>query len=75
MKNLNLRSIICIALVAMYFIGLVCMFTNQLGAGLSLWGISTVGGFFALYYIRTREEKDAAEKAVKDGEDNHANEA
>lgn len=75
MKNLKIRNIICIVLVACYFIGLLCMFLNQLLAGLSLWAISTVGGFIALYHIRSREEKDAAEKEAKDGDDNHANEA
>lgn len=74
MKNLNTRNIICIVLVALYFFGLLCMFIGQLGAGLGLWAISTVGGFIALYYIRSREE-EAAEKAAKDGEDDHANEA
>lgn len=71
MKNLNTRNIICIALVALYFIGLVCMFVGQLGAGLGLWGISTVGGFFALYRIRSKEE----DKEAKNGDDDHANEA
>ena len=71
---MNTRNIICIALVALYFIGLLCMFIGQLGAGLGLWAISTVGGFFALYRIRSREEKNAEEEA-KDGEDDHANEA
>ena len=75
MKNLNTRNIICIALVALYFIGLVCMFLNQLNAGLALWAISTVGGFFALYHIRNAEEKAEAQKEAKDGEDDHANEA
>lgn len=75
MKNLKIRNIICIVLVACYFIGLLCMFLNQLLAGLSLWAISTVGGFIALYHIRNHEEKEAAEKAAKDGDDNHANEA
>ena len=75
MNKLKLRNIICIVLVVLYFIGLLCMFLNQLGAGLSLWGISTVGGFFALYYIRTSEEKAASEKKAKDGDDDHANEA
>lgn len=74
MKNLNTRNIICIALVALYFIGLVCMFIGQLGAGLGLWAISTVGGFFALYRIRSKEENEAAEKE-KNGDDDHANEA
>jgi len=75
LKNLNTRNIICIALVALYFIGLLCMFIGQLGAGLGLWAISTVGGFIALYHIRSKEEQDAAEKEAKDGEDDHANEA
>lgn len=75
MKNMNTRNLICIVLVAFYFIGLLCMFIGRLGAGLGLWGISTVGGFFALYYIRSKEEKAAAEKEAKDGDDNHANEA
>jgi len=69
LKNLNIRNIICIALVALYFIGLLCMFTGQLGAGLGLWAISTVGGIYALYRIRSKEEQE------KDGDDNHANEA
>ena len=36
---------------------------------------SAFGGFIALYFIRNREENKAAEKAEKDGDDNHANEA
>ena len=75
MNKQKLRNIICIALVAFYFIGLLCMFLNQLGAGLSLWAISTVGGFFALYAIRSAEEKKAEEIKEKDGDDDHANEA
>lgn len=75
MNKQKLRNIICIALVALYFIGLLCMFLNQLGAGLGLWGISTVGGFFALYRIRSKEEEEAMKKEAKDGEDDHANEA
>ena len=63
------RNIICIALVACYFIGLLCMFLNQLLAGLSLWALSTVGGFIALYHIRNAEEKEQAQKEAKDGED------
>lgn len=75
MKNMNIRNIICVALVVFYFIGLLCMFIGQLGAGLGLWGISTVGGFFALYYIRSKEEKNTAEKEAQNGDDDHANEA
>ena len=75
MKNLNKRNVICIGLVVCYVAGLLCMFLNQLLAGLSLWAISTVGGLIALYHIRNHEEKEAAEKEVKDGDDNHANEA
>lgn len=75
MKNLKIRNIICIVLVACYFIGLLCMFLNQLLAGLALWALSTVGGFIALYHIRNREEKEAAEKSAEDGDDDHANEA
>ena len=75
MKNLNIRNIICLELVACYFIGLLCMFLNQLPAGLSLWAISTVGGFFALHHIRSREEQESEQKEKKDGDDNHANEA
>lgn len=75
MNKQKLRNIICIVLVALYFIGLLCMFLNRLGAGLGLWGISTVGGFFALYSIRSAEEKAAEEKKAKDGDDDHANEA
>ena len=75
MKNPKIRNIICIVLVACYFIGLLCMFLNQLLAGLSLWAISTVGGFIAPYFIRNREEKEAAEKEAGNGDDDHANEA
>lgn len=75
MKNLNKRNVICIALVVCYVAGLLCMFLNQLNAGLALWAISTVGGFFALYHIRSAEEKAEAQKEAKNGEDDHANEA
>lgn len=75
MSKQKLRNIICIVLVAFYFIGLLCMFLNQLGAGLGLWAISTIGGLFALFHIRNNEEKEAAEKKAKDGDDDHANEA
>ena len=56
------RNIVCVALVALYFAGLVCMFCGRLGAGIALWAVSTVGGFAALYHIRNRQEKDAARK-------------
>lgn len=74
MNKYNLRNIVCIALVVLYVAGLLCMFLNQLGAGIALWAISTVGGMAALYHIRNAEEKEAAKKE-KDGDDDHANEA
>ena len=36
---------------------------------------TSLGGFFALYYIRSKEEKNTAEKEAQNGDDNHANEA
>lgn len=75
MNKQKLRNIICIVLVVCYFAGLLCMFMNRLGAGLGLWAISTVGGLIALFHIRNGEEKEAAAKEAKDGNDDHANEA
>ncbi len=70
---MNKRNIICIVLVICYFAGLICMFVNQLGIGLALWALSTVGGMAALYHIRNAEEKEAAKKQAED--DSNANEA
>lgn len=68
-KNQRVRSALCIALVALYIVGLLCMFLNALGAGLALWVISTIGGIAALYHIRNREEKEAFQRSHAEDED------
>ena len=44
-------------LAACYLAGLVLMFMGQMGAGLLLWVVSTVGGGGFLYYLRQRERR------------------
>lgn len=61
-KNQRIRNLLCIALVALYAVGLLCMFLDALNAGLALWVVSTIGGIAALYHIRNREEKEAFER-------------
>lgn len=68
MNKQKIRNIICIVLVIFYVAGLLCMFLNQLGPGIALWALSTVGGLGALFHIRNAEEKEAAQKA-QDGDD------
>ena len=68
-RNQRIRNIVCIVLVALYAIGLVCMFLNAFGVGLALWVASTVGGMAALFHIRNKEEKDAFERGKGDGDD------
>lgn len=65
----QLRSILCIALIACYFIGLLCMFFNATSAGIALWVISTVGGFLTLHFIRQKEEREALEAEKKEHQD------
>ena len=58
-RNQCIRNVLCIVLVALYAVGLLCMFLNAFGVGLALWVASTVGGMAALFHIRNKEEKDA----------------
>ena len=66
--NRYIRSIVCIVLIVLYIAGLLCMFFSAPSQGIALWVLSTVGGLFALYYIRSKEEKDAAQDAQHSGD-------
>ena len=59
----RLRMALSLILVALYAVGLVCMFTNAFRTGLILWVISTLGGIGLLYWIRTMDKR--AEDAQK----------
>ncbi len=49
-----------------YLAGLVCFFLSKLGAGISLWAISTVGGFLLLRFLKDKDERDAKKSDEKD---------
>ena len=51
-----LRSVVSLALIAMYVLGLVAMLTSRVQLGLILWVISTLGGIGLLYWIKTAEK-------------------
>lgn len=53
----GLRVGVGLTLAACYLTGLALMFMAQMGAGLLLWVISTVGGGGFLYYLRQRERR------------------
>lgn len=67
-----LRSVVSLALVAMYVVGLVAMLTSRVQLGLILWVVSTLGGIGLLYWIRTAEKnrrpEAEAEQAKADPE-------
>ena len=65
----RLRSVLCLALVALYFIGLIFLMTGLFYAGVVFWAVSTVGGIGLLYYIRTTEKtQEAVNEALKEEE-------
>lgn len=66
----RLRSIVAIALVALYAAGLALMLAGQVGLASILWVVSTLGGAGLLYWIHTmnkrREEAEKAESEAKE---------
>lgn len=56
------KTIIGVVLTLLYVVGLVFMFMRQMGIGLSLWVISTVGGIFFLWYTRQKADSDDASR-------------
>lgn len=68
-NNNRARSILCIALVACYAVGMVCMLLNAVPLGLILWAASTVGGLAVLYNIKDKERRASeAERMKKESE-------
>lgn len=64
------RTLLSLALVACYFVGLIFMLTGLFFAGVVLWAVSTVGGIALLYYIRTTDRtRQAVEEALKEEAD------
>ena len=69
----TLRSVVSLALVAMYVVGLVAMLTSHVQLGLILWVVSTLGGIGLLYWIRTAEKQ--REALAKSGAEEDAGDA
>lgn len=67
--KMNARTLACLVLTVMYFIGLVLMLAGSLQTGMLLWGVSTVAGMGVLYYIK-KQEKAAQEAAEEEKGDN-----
>ena len=67
-KNLILKKILPIAIIALYIVGLVMMIFANFAQGLVLWFISTAGGALLLYVKRTQEKKAADEAAAEEEE-------
>lgn len=71
MNNNNLRtlrSVLCIAIVLMYVIGMFLMIFSYFSQGLSLWFVSTFGGALLLY-IKRKRDKRAADEAAEEEEE------
>ena len=64
-----LRSVISLALVAMYVLGLVAMLTSRVQLGLILWVVSTLGGIGLLYWIKTAEKNRKLREEAERGKD------
>ncbi len=60
----NARTIACLVLTILYFLGLILMLTGSLVAGVALWGASTVAGMGVLYYIK-KQDKEKQEQEEK----------
>lgn len=67
-KKLLLTKVLPIAIVALYFIGMVLMIFGNFGNGVTLWVISTVGGALMLYAKRKQEKRAADEAQVEEEE-------
>ena len=67
-KKLLLTKILPIAIVALYFIGMVLMIFGNFGNGVTLWVFSTAGGALLLYAKR-KQEKRAADEAQAEEEE------
>ena len=68
MEKLNLKTVICLALVVLYIAGMLLMLFGSVTAGILLWSVSTVGGLFALWYIHSTQ------RAADDGKSEEAHE-
>lgn len=63
----TLRSVISLALVAMYVLGLIAMLTSRVQLGLILWVVSTLGGIGLLYWIKTAEKNRKLQQEAEQG--------
>lgn len=67
-KDLLLKKILPLIIIALYFIGMVLMIFGNFGNGVTLWVISTFGGALLLY-VKRRQEKRAADEAQAEEEE------
>ena len=65
-RELILKRILPLAVIALYVIGMVLMIFGNFGNGVTLWVISTAGGALLLY-VKRRREKIAADEAQAEG--------
>ena len=66
MKSGIARTVLSLAIVALYIAGLVMMFMQRVQPALWLWVISTAGGVGLLYYIRVMNKRaEDAEKIAR----------
>lgn len=64
----TMRSVLCIAIVLMYIIGMFLMIFNLFAQGVALWFLSTFGGGLLLY-IKHKQDKRAADEAAVEEEE------
>ncbi|MBE5808459.1 MAG: hypothetical protein E7317_08980 [Clostridiales bacterium] len=63
------KAVVCGILVVLYLAGMLLLILGNVSAGVSLWSISTIGGLFVLWYLKSTDSRaDEAEK--DDGESN-----
>ncbi len=67
-KEMLLKKILPIAIIALYVIGMALMIFGNFGNGVTLWVISTVGGALLLYAKRRQEKRAADEAQVEEEE-------
>ena len=67
-RELILKRILPLAVIALYVIGMVLMIFGNFGNGVTLWVISTAGGALLLY-VKRRHEKIAADEAQAEEEE------
>ena len=65
-KELIMKKILPVVIIALYVIGLVMMIFANFSQGLVLWFISTAGGALYLYVKRTEEKKAADAAAIEE---------